>query len=120
MKHNRVLTVASLLSILFMTFHFTDDVVRGLSQGGATISVAVPILVVWLYGTLVLAERRSGHVIILVGSLFASAMPIVHMNGLGSGKASGFFFVWTLMALGVTSIFSIILSVRGLWSLRRS
>jgi len=27
----------------------------------------VLILVVWLYGTLVLAERRSGHVILLLG-----------------------------------------------------
>lgn len=120
MERNVSLTSASLLSILFMTFHFTDDVVRGLSPGGATISVAVPVLAVWLYGTLVLAERRSGHVIILVGSLFALGMPIVHRQGLGSGKASGFFFVWTLMALGVTSIFSIILSVRGLWRFRRS
>src|SRR5437667_71069 len=44
------------------------------------------------------------------------------MMGAGVGgeiaKASGaFFFVWTLLALGVTAIFSLILSVRGLWSL---
>ncbi len=114
------LTIASLLSILLMTFHFTDDIVRGLSQGRATISVAVPILAVWLYGTLALAERRSGYVIILVGSLFAMGMPVVHLTGAGIGKSSGFFFVWTLMALGVTSLFSIILSVGGLRSLRRS
>lgn len=118
MKPSVMLTSAALLSILFMTFHFTDDVVRGMSPGGATIGVAVPILVVWLYGTLALAERRSGHIIILVGSLFALGMPIVHMQGLGVGKASGFFFVWTLMALGVTALFSVILSVRGLWGLR--
>jgi len=31
-----------------------------------------------------------------------------------------FFFVWTLMALGVTALFSVILSLRGLWSLRRA
>ncbi len=118
MKRNVMLTITSLLSILFMTFHFTDDVVREMSPGGATIGVAVPILVVWLYGTLVLAERRSGYVIILVGSLFALGMPIVHMTGTGIGKSSGFFFVWTLMALGVTALFSVILSARGLWGLR--
>jgi len=28
-------------------------------------------------------------------------------------------FVWTLHALGVIGLFSLILSVRGLWSLRR-
>jgi hypothetical protein len=31
-----------------------------------------------------------------------------------------FFFVWTLMALGVTALFSVILSLRGLWNLRRA
>ena len=48
------------------------------------------------------------------------------MNGEGVGVASGianssggFFFVWTLIALGVTGLFSVILSARGLWSLRR-
>ena len=32
MKQNLTLTIASLLSILFMTFHLTDDIVRGWSQ----------------------------------------------------------------------------------------
>ena len=33
-------------------------------------------------------------------------------------KSSGaFFFVWTLIALGVTALFSVILSARGLWTL---
>jgi hypothetical protein len=117
MKHNVVLTIASLLSILLMTFHLTDDILRGMSQGGVTIRVAVPTLVVWLYGTLVLAERRSGYVIIFVGSLLASGMPVIHMTGAGIGRSSGFFFVWTLIALGVTGLFSLILSVRGLRSL---
>ena len=45
------------------------------------------------------------------------------MKGKGVGVASGianssggFFFVWTLIALGVTALFSIVLSLRGLWS----
>jgi hypothetical protein len=33
MKHNVMLTIASLLSILFMTFHLTDDIVRGMEPG---------------------------------------------------------------------------------------
>jgi hypothetical protein len=123
MKHNVMLTIASLLSILFSTFHLTDDIIRGMEKGGASNLVAVPILVVWLYGTLVLAERRSGYIIILLGSLLASGMPVIHMRGAGVGaiaKSSGaFFFVWTLLALGVTGLFSVILSVRGLWSLQR-
>jgi len=52
-----MLTIASLLSILFMTFHLTDDIVRGVEPGTFSNLTAVRILVVWLYGTLVLAER---------------------------------------------------------------
>jgi hypothetical protein len=77
----------------------------------------------------VFAERRSGYVIILLGALLSLAVPVLHMKGRGVGVASGianssggFFFVWTLIALGVTGLFSVILSARGLWSLpwRRS
>src|SRR3989442_11370951 len=96
MKHNVILTIASLLSILFMTFHLTDDILRGMEKGGASNLVAVPIFVVWLYGTLVLAERRSGYVIILLGSLLGLAVPVIHMMGKGVGgeiaKSSGAFF----------------------------
>ena len=85
---------------------------------------AVLIWVVWLYGTLVLAERRSGYVIILLGSLLGAGVPVIHMMGKGVGgkiaqSSGGFFFVWTLLALGVTALFSVILSVRGLWSQQR-
>jgi hypothetical protein len=35
------------------------------------------------------------------------------------GKYSGdFFFIWTMLAIGVTALFSVILSVKGLWGLR--
>ena len=42
MKHNVMLTIASLLSILFMTFHLTDDMLH--DQGGMAqyFLVAVP------------------------------------------------------------------------------
>ena len=124
MKHNVTLTITSLLSILFMTFHVTDDIVHGMEPGGLSdLVLIVFISVVWLYGTLMLAERRSGYVIIILGSLIGFVVPVIHMKGKGVGeiaKASGgFLFVWTLLALGVTAIFSFVLSVRGLWRLRR-
>jgi len=123
MKHNVILTIMSLLSILFMTFHLTGDIIRGVASGRVSNLFGVLILVVWLYGTLVLAERRSGYVILLLGSLLGAGMPVLHMMGKGVGgdfaKSSGaFFFVWTLIALGVTALFSVILSARGLWSLQ--
>ncbi len=33
MKHSVMLTIASLLSILFFTFHLADDIVRGFEPG---------------------------------------------------------------------------------------
>jgi ABC-type multidrug transport system permease subunit len=125
MKHNVASTVASLLSIHFMTFHHTDDIVRGMAPGGIINLVVVLILIVWLYATLMLEERRAGYIIILVASLFASAMPVVHMTGAGlaGGKIAdsngAFFFVWTLIALGVTAPFSAVLSAGGLWRLHK-
>jgi len=123
-KVNVVLTTSALLSILFMTFHVADDIVHGMAPGGLSdLVVLVLVLVVFLYGTLVLAERRSGYVIIFLGSLIAAVVPVIHMKGNGVGEiaktSGGFFFVFTLLALGVTSVFSLVLSVRGLWGLRR-
>src|SRR5215831_7231942 len=120
MKQNAALTIASLLSILFTTLHLTDDIVRGMEPGTLSNFIALPIFVVQLYGTLVLAGKRSGYVIILLGSLLGLLIPVIHMKGAGVGgaiaKSSGaFFFIWTLLALGVTALFSIILSARGLW-----
>jgi hypothetical protein len=122
MKHNVILTIASLLSILFFTFHLADDIVRGFENGGVSNLTAVPIFVLWMYGTLVLAERRSGYFIVLLGSLLSLCVPLLHMMGKGLGgeiakSSGGFFFIWTIIALGVTAFFSVILSVRGLWSL---
>ena len=122
MKHSLMLTIASLLSILFLTFHLADDIVRGYEKGGLSNLIAVPIVVLWLYGTLVLAGRRSGFIINLLLSLFGLIVPIIHMQGKGVGLASrvagssgAFFFVWTLIAISVTALFSVVLSVRGLW-----
>jgi hypothetical protein len=64
----------------------------------------VPILVIWLYGTLVLAKaigvrdhppQVDPRVVV----------PVIHMKGAGVGgaiaKSSGaFFFIWILLALG--------------------
>ena len=127
MKPNLMLTITSLLSILFVTFHFTDDTLHakvGTPEAGGLTLAFMPLLVVWLYGTLVLAERRLGYVIMLVLSLLALGLPVLHMHlmgevKIGSGEMGrGFFFVWTLFALSVTAMFSAILAAQELWSLR--
>jgi hypothetical protein len=124
MKQNVLLTITSLLTILFGMFHLADDTVRGWFPGGLASVPAVLVMALWVYATLVLAERRSGYVIILVLSLFSSYLPVIHMrapSGITAGIKTGgaFFFVWTLLALGVTAILSVFLSARGLWNLRR-
>ena len=130
MKRSLLLPMTSLVSILFMTFHLTQDTLHahaGSPEAGGSTLVAVPILVVWLYGTLLLAERRSGHIIMLVGAMLAMAMPVFHImgpRGFFSGelaKYSGaFLFFWSFFVLGVVGMLSFILSVQGLWRLRRA
>ena len=127
MNRNAVLTITSLLAIILLSLHLTDDFVYG-SDGSAVLNVvAVAILVIWLYGTLMLAERRSGYTIMLIGSIAGLMVFAIHVDrpgGLSAGavaQSSGaFFFVWTLLALAVTCALSVILSAYGLWALRRA
>jgi hypothetical protein len=127
MKNSVMLTITSLLLLLFLTFHLADDIVRGFEPGGLSNLIMLALIsVIWLYGTLVLFERRWGYVIMLLLSLFSLVVPYIHMKGKGVGVTSRlanssehFFFVWTLLAIGVIGLFSAILSARGLWSLQR-
>lgn len=123
MKEKALLTTASLLSLLFLTFHLTDDIVRGFEKGGLANLIAVPIVVLWLYAALLLTERPSGYLILLLLSILGMLVPVIHMMGKGVGAGSriantsgAFFFVWTLLAIGVTSLFSVVLAARGLWN----
>ena len=122
MNNNGLLKITSLLSLLLLTLHVTDDIVRGISKAESA-NIALVVLVVLLYGTLALAERRSGHVIMFLVGLLATAMPVIHMRGARypeiAASAGGFFFVWTLWALGALGGVTMILAVRGLWTLRR-
>src|SRR5690348_1242236 len=115
MKDNVTLTITSLLLILLLTLHLADDIVRGYENGGLANLIAVPIVVVWLFATLMLAGRKSGYIITLLLSLFALFVPYVHMKGRGVGLASrvahssgAFFFVWTLLAIALLGLFSIV------------
>jgi hypothetical protein len=119
MKDDVVLTVASLLSLLFMTFHMTHDVMRQ-AEGAVTYPIPVLVFALWLYGTVALSGRAWGYVIMLVGGLFGAAMIVVHAQGIVVSKSGGFFFVWTLFALSTTGWVTMILSARGLWTTFRT
>ena len=122
MNNNGVLKITSLLSLLLLTLHVTDDIVRGISKAESS-NTALVVLVILLYGTLVLTERPLGHVIMFLVGLVAVVIPVMHMRGAHypeiAASPGGFFFVWTLWALGGLGGVTMILSVRGLWSLRR-
>jgi hypothetical protein len=119
MKHSVVLTVTSLLTLLFMTFHMTHDVIL---QAEGHVAYPIPVLVfaLWLYGTLMLSDRVWGYVIMLFGGLIGAGMIIVHSRGIVVGKSGGFFFIWTLFAVSTTGWVTAILSARGLWTKFRS
>ena len=129
MKQTATLTTASLLTILFITVHLTGDILFRMSPAGLVNLFAVFFLVVQLYGTLVLGGTRAGYIIIFLCSALGLFISVIHMKGTrgviggdigNSGQA--FLFVWTILALGITATFSIILSARALLSLpwRRS
>ena len=121
MKRNLPLTVTSLLSILFLSFHLTDDALRprvsGTWESGPGNIIAVVVLFVFLFGTVTLAGRRSGYIIMLIGSLFAAAMPVLHLraNVDWSTRDRAWFFLWTMIVLGVLGLFGLVLSAVGLW-----
>jgi hypothetical protein len=119
-----MLTIASLLSILLVTFHFSDEIARGMERGGFNMLVGVLIMLVWLYGTLVLAGRRSGYIVMLVGAIFGTGVPILHMSGaagligdrIAVDSGGAFFWAWQNMTMCTISAFSLIVAVRCLWS----
>ena len=117
MRRNLPLTVSSLLAIALFTVHLAHDLVFGLdSMTRAGTLTFLLIMLVSLYGTLELAGRRSGYVITLLLGILAAGIPVLHTVGGPRSAARGFFFVWTLLALGATGVYSTVLSARGLWS----
>jgi hypothetical protein len=116
MTHKRILVGASLLSVLLLSFHLAQDAIHakpGTVEAGAGNLTAILILVVFLSGPALLAERRSGRIIMLLVALFAIGMPALHFT-LGHNwekHQAALFFVWCLIVLGVNGLFSMLLWV---------
>jgi hypothetical protein len=119
MKHNVMLRVASLLTLLLTIVHMSQDVM-GQHVGAVKYPIPVVIFAVWLYGTLMLSDRIWGYVIMLLGGLIGAGMIIVHSRGFVVSDSGGLFFVWTLFALSTTGWFTAVLSARGIWTTLRS
>ena len=124
MKPTAILATSSLLSIVLMSFHLAQDILFEFSPARFSNLIALLIFAVWLYGTVVLVDRRSGYIITFLGALLGLGVPVIHMRGSGGlvggeigTSGTALFFVWTLLALGATSALSLVLSARALWNL---
>jgi hypothetical protein len=123
---HRTLTIASTLSIVLFSLHWADEIARGLERGTIDSTWGgFAILFVWLYGTLAIGERRLGLVIMLVGGLLASVVPVLHMQGIGViggripvGSSGALFWVWTNIALGASGLLSVALAAQALWDFK--
>lgn len=121
MKRSTMLTISSFMSILLLSIHMTQDALRekpGTMAAGSVNLVVIVILVVYLCGTVLLMGRRSGYVIMMLCGLTAVGMPVLHLTGsnfIAAKHSDAFFFLWTLIALGVAGLFTIILAARGVW-----
>lgn len=116
MKPAAMLKVTSLLSVVLFSIHIAGDIVHGMEPGTSANLGALPIMTVWLVGALLLAERRLGQLIMLLGALLSIVVPVLHMSGAGVGGAfarsqGAFLFIWTILALGVAGSFSAVLSM---------
>jgi hypothetical protein len=124
MNRNVLLTITSLLTILFITFHLSDEIARGMEPGKFNMVIPVLIMAGWLYGTLALAGRRSGYIIMLIIAIFGTGIPILHMSGAGfvGGKfiavdsGGAFFWAWQNLTMCTISAFSLILAARCVWN----
>jgi hypothetical protein len=126
MKNDLTLTITSLLSILLVAFHISEDIVRGFEPGKLSTFSGVLMLAAWMYGTVVLGGRRSGYLIMCLGAILGTVVSIAHMRGAGlvggrvANSSGMFFWVFTQLALGVTAVFSLSLSAYQWWTLRRT
>jgi hypothetical protein len=119
------LTITSLLSILLVIFHLTEDIVRGFDAGTLATFNGVLMLAVWMYGTLVLGGRKAGFIIMMLGAMLGILISVVHMRGAGlaggriANSSGVYFWVFAQLSLGVTAVFSLALSAREFWKLQR-
>jgi hypothetical protein len=123
MKQKDLLTVLSLIAIVLTTMHVADDYVHGFDLHVVDEPYGILIFVVWSTGVLLLRDSLVGRVIVLLGSLVAIGMPVLHLNGRGYGveylKVDGALrFIWTLYLLGTIGGIILIGIIREMVSLR--
>jgi hypothetical protein len=122
MKPSVLLTGTTLLNALFLTLHVADDIARGIDTIGLHSLIAMLVLGLWLYGTLVLSGRAWGYILQLLLSILGLGVVVIHLKGAHMGQialsSGGVLFVWVLFVIGTTSFMSMLLCLHGLLTLR--
>ena len=88
MKQNLTLTITSLLTLVLTSFHFTHDILHdadGLAASETSIMLAIVLVMLW--GTIELAGRRTGYVIMLLGHLAADGLDPLQVGDGGLKEA---------------------------------
>jgi hypothetical protein len=117
-KQNDLLSVTSIVSVLLLALHISQDIIFGFDRAGLNHLVGVGILLVVVCGAVLLRGRPLGKLIMLLGGVMAAGMLPLHMrNGFRPEfleKSGALLFIWTLYVLGVNGTFSVILAVQAL------
>lgn len=117
MNETVLLTRASLLSALLFSVHVVGDWRYGFDPMGPQNLGLCVILLVWVYVTLMLMERRWAQVIVLLLCLGTAAMPILHRRAFNFEffkRDGASLFLWTLAAMGTCGAFGALLAARAL------
>ena len=122
------------LTVFLLLLHAADEIARGesarqysgVSPGGAT-TFFILLMVLYVFGIgWTWKERKLGYVIVLVLSPFAFLRFLFHAYSLFGGvsleaiavaytsEAVGAFFVFSYLALGLTSLMTLIFSIYAL------
>ena len=130
----KVLVFFGALTAFLLLLHSVDEISRGesarqysgVSVGSAT-TFFILLLVLYVFAIgWTWKERKLGYVIVLVMSPFAFLRYLFHAYSLFGGvslegiaaaytsEAAGAFFVFSYMALGLTSLMTLILSINAL------
>ena len=124
MTHHSLLRATTVLSVVLLSLHISQDIVFGLDPAGLNHLVGVAILLVIVCGALLLHTRLAGTIIMLLGGVMALGMLPLHMrHGLRPElleRSGALLFVWTIYVLGVNGALSIILAILTLRRRARS
>src|SRR5438046_9805215 len=80
MKQHALLSITSIVSVLLLSLHISQDIVFGFDRAGLNHLVGVAILLLVVGGAVLLRARPSGKVIRLLSGVMAVGMLPLHIR----------------------------------------